>query len=223
MDIHDNASFKKLRHAMVDEQISQRGIRDSQVLKAFEHIPRHEFVPLSLRSFAYQDRPLDIGEGQTISQPYMVALMTEELRLTKDKEVLEIGTGSGYQTAALAELSGSVYTIERIEKLSLSAQETLAKLQYHNIVFRVGDGSRGWVTDDPKAHLFDAIILTAGVPDEPQNLFSQLKEGGRLLAPIGPRDRQTLMLYEKNDGVISSREICKCVFVPLIGQYAWGG
>ncbi len=208
-----------LRGEMVETQLIPRGIKDERVLNAFRKVPRHEFMPENIRSAAYDDSALPIGEGQTISQPYMVAIMTELLGL-KDKEkdkVLEVGTGSGYQAAILAELSGKVYTIERIAVLSDRAKDVLSKLGYSNVEFLVGDGTEGYAQAAP----YDAIIVTAGCPGIPQPLVDQLSEGGRLVIPVGETYLQTLTIVTKEKGKIKIEESIGCVFVPLVGKYGW--
>jgi len=203
---------------MVDEQIIARGIDDRSVINAMRQVPRHLFVPPQDQALAYHDFPISIGEGQTISQPYMVALMTQLLSLGKDDIVLEIGTGSGYQTAVLAQLCKEVHTIERLEALSQKARRLLEGLHYDNVRFFVGDGTQGLKGCDGK---FDAIMITAATPSAMENLYVYLKEGGRLLTPVGFREGQTLTLLTKSAGVVEGREICRCMFVPLIGKYGW--
>ena len=210
-------NFEYLRKKMVEEQIVRRGIHNPKVIEAMRKVWRHEFIPEEELSNAYADCPLSIGEGQTISQPFMVAIMTQSLKIHKADVVLEIGTGSGYQTAILAELAKEVYTIEKIEALSLRAQKILNKLHYSNIHFCTGDGSLGW---QEKLN-FEAIMVTAAAPAPLENLFEQLGDQGRLLIPIGDRLNQVLMLYTKKQKEIKEERICGCVFVPLIGQYGW--
>lgn len=209
--------FKIEREKMVREQLASRNISDAAVLDAFRKVPREFFVPPSEYEEAYHDHPLPIGYHQTISQPYMVALMTQNLSVSATDRVLEIGTGSGYQTAILAELAREVYTVERIEPLSASAREVLGDLGYSNIHFLNGDGSLGWEEFAP----FDRIIVTAGSPQVPQSLVEELEDGGRMLIPVGEAGRQNLRCIEKNDNRISERIICGCVFVKLIGQEGW--
>ena len=202
---------------MVDEQIVDRGVKDERVLAVMRKIPRHEFLPEAIRGMAYSDNALPLGEGQTMSQPYMVALMTEFLRLKGTERVLEIGTGSGYQAAVLAELSAKVYTVERIKKLADKARETLDRLGYKSVAIKVYDGTYGWKEMAP----FDAIVVTAGSPDIPAPLVDQLKEGGRMVIPVGDRYGQQLVTVVKStEGTITERSI-PCVFVPLIGNHGW--
>lgn len=205
------------RERMVRDQLERRGIRDARVLAAMRKIPRHVFVDPSLARQAYEDSPLPIGEGQTISQPYMVAIMTAALALVGDERVLEVGTGSGYQTAVLAELANWVYSIERIPSLAERAEKTLARLGYENISNRVGDGSRGW----PEAAPFRAIIVTAGSPTVPRPLVEQLQIGGRLVVPVGPPHAQTLRRVLKKEEGIEQEELVGCVFVKLVGEHGW--
>lgn len=209
--------YETLRKRMVEEQLIPRGIKDPRVLNAFYKIERHKFIPENLRNTAYADFPLPIGESQTISQPYIVALMTEYLGLTGREKVLEIGTGSGYQTAILAELAGEVYSIERFEFLAKKAQTFLGELGYKNIKIRVGDGTMGW----EEARPFDRIIITAASPKVPLPLLDQLADNGKLILPLGESFSQVLTLVEKKDGKLKSIDICGCVFVPLIGKHGW--
>ncbi|MCM8798746.1 MAG: protein-L-isoaspartate(D-aspartate) O-methyltransferase [Candidatus Omnitrophica bacterium] len=210
-------NFFSLREEMVKNQIVARGIKDQRVIRAFLKVPRHIFVLEKDLPQAYNDHPLPIGEGQTISQPYMVALMTECLRLKGGERVLEIGTGSGYQTAILAELAGEVYSIERFPSLGEKAGMLLAKLGYKNISIKVGDGTLGWEEFSP----YDRIIVTASSPEIPSPLITQLKEGGYLVIPLGESFSQVLTVVEKFGDKIKRQEICGCVFVPLIGRYGW--
>lgn len=209
--------YNLLRERMVREQLIGRGISDARVLNVFRKVERHKFVPQNLQEIAYSDHPLPVGEGQTISQPYMVALMTESLGLTGSERVLEVGTGSGYQAAILAELAKEVYTIERFEALADKAKETLEKLGYINIKIKVGDGTLGWVEHAP----FDRIIVTAGAPHIPRSLVSQLNEDGKIVIPIGGTFSQVLTLVEKTRQKIMTQDICGCVFVPLVGKEGW--
>jgi protein-L-isoaspartate(D-aspartate) O-methyltransferase len=212
-------TLEKLRREMVETQLIPRGIKDEKVLDAFRRVPRHEFVPANIRGAAYDDGALPIGEGQTISQPYMVAIMTELLHLKGGEKVLEVGTGSGYQAAILAELCRKVFTIERIEELSERAKKILLGLGYSNIEFLVGDGTEGYL----KAAPYDGIVVTAGCPGIPQPLADQLAEGGRLVIPVGETYLQTLTIVTKEKGKIRTEESIGCVFVPLIGKYGWRG
>jgi len=204
---------------MVKYQIASRGIKDPRVLKAMMEIPRHLFVPEEYIHEAYNDHPLPIGHGQTISQPFMVALMTEALDLKGEEKVLEIGTGSGYQAAILALLAKEVYTVERIQALYLSAMERLKSLGFSNVYFKLFDGTLGWEEHSP----YDAIIVTAGAPSVPQPLLNQLKDRGRLVIPVGEKHDQELLKITK----VGQREIREnlggCRFVDLIGVHGWRG
>ncbi len=200
------------RETMVREQIVARGVSDARVLAAMRRVPRHEFVPEGLRAYAYDDTPLPIGEGQTISQPYIVALMTELAQLKPGDRVLEVGTGSGYQAAVLAELTTSVYTVEIRPSLAARAKTVLERLGYHTVKTRTGDGYHGW----PEAAPFDAILVTAAPNQLPEPLVSQLAEGGRLVAPIGPPGNQELMGYAKRKGRLLTERVLPVSFVPLI-------
>jgi len=214
--------LKKQRLKMVEAQIRSRGISDPRVLAAMENIPRHIFVDDGIKEQAYQDNPLPIGEGQTISQPFIVALMTQALEISKRDKVLEIGTGSGYQTAILAELADQVFSIERIALLASRARKCLDALGYFNVAIKVGDGTYGWREEAP----FQAIIVTAGSPTLPQQLLSQLAVGGRLVIPIGDRQIQTLYKVTRlSDDLtdLKKENLGGCRFVDLIGDYAWGG
>lgn len=202
---------------MVEEQLIPRGVNDLRVIDAMRKVPRHLFVDESLRDKAYGDYALPIGEGQTISQPYMVAVMTEALGLKGEEKVLEVGTGSGYQTAILAELSKDVYSIERVASLAVRAEKLLRDLGYSNVFIKVANGTLGWKEEGP----FDGIIVTAGAPDVPSTLVEQLKDGGRLIIPVGSRYSQMLTKVEKVKGEIVSTSLFPCVFVPLIGEYGW--
>jgi len=202
---------------MVEEQLIPRGIKNPKVLNVFSKIERHKFIAESLRESAYADFPLSIGDGQTISQPYIVALMTEHLDLTDKEKVLEIGTGSGYQTAILAELAKEVYSIERFEILAERAQTLLNELGYKNIKMKAGDGTLGWEEAAP----FDRIIITAASPKIPLPSIEQLADNGKLILPLGESFSQVLTLVEKKDGKLKSIDICGCVFVPLVGKHGW--
>ncbi len=205
------------RKIMVEEQLVGRGIRDRRVLDAMGKVPRHLFVEEALRSRAYGDYPLPIGEKQTISQPYMVALMTESLELKGNEKVLEIGTGSGYQSAVLAELCEKVYSVERIKSLAVKARDRLDSLGYLNVAIKIFDGTYGWIEHAP----YDAIIVTAGAPDIPKSLIDQLAVGGRMVIPIGDEFSQTLVKLEKGRDGITTTNICGCVFVKLVGNHGW--
>ncbi len=210
--------FRRARLEMVEQQIKSRGIDDERVLAAFCEIPRHAFVEKSHHPEAYEDHPLPIGFGQTISQPYIVALMTARLNLIGDENVLEIGTGSGYQAAILARLAREIHSVERIPELAQQAEGNLRAVGINNIEVHVGDGTLGWPQNAP----YDAILITAGTPAMPAGLVDQLKEGGRLIAPVGSRWRQMLELWVKHAGKIEKEEVLPVVFVPLIGEQGWG-
>lgn len=209
--------FAFARNRMVTEQLEHRGIRDPRVLRAMGKVPRHRFVEDALVGRAYGDYPLPIGEGQTISQPYMVALMTEALELGGHERVLEIGTGSGYQTAVLAELCGKVFTIERLKSLSDRAMRCLDNLGYYNVLARVGDGSLGWREEAP----FDAVLVTAGAPDVPHALLEQVAIGGRVVIPVGDPYAQVLRKGIRDAAGVRWSELGGCVFVKLVGQEGW--
>ncbi len=211
------SDYEIMRRRMVDEQLTSRGIIDPLVISAFENVPRHEFVPEKLRDMAYGDHPLPIGGGQTISQPYMVALMTQCLRLKGGERILEIGTGCGYQSAILARIAKEVYSVERLAELSREASGRLKALGYFNCAVITGDGTLGLVEFAP----YDGIIVTAGAPHIPGSLCSQLKNGGRLVIPVGGESGQVLTVLENRGGSCMSREVCGCVFVPLIGKEGW--
>lgn len=215
--IMDKTDFQKLRNLMVDTQLIPRGIRAPRVLEAMRKVPRHLFMDESMWYKAYDDMALPVGEGQTISQPYMVAIMTELLDLKGDEKVLEIGTGSGYQAALLAELSQEVYTLERIQSLSEKAGEKLRGLGYPDVHLKVGDGTLGW----PEAAPFDRILITAGAPEIPEPLIEQLADGGMILAPVGDRFSQQLVRVTKQNGKLLKEYHTSCVFVPLVGEYGW--
>jgi protein-L-isoaspartate(D-aspartate) O-methyltransferase len=209
--------FSKARLKMVEEQITSRGTKDARLIAAMKKIPRHLFVEEALQSQAYTDHPLPIGEKQTISQPYMVALMTEALLLTGKEEVLEIGTGSGYQTAILAELSEKVFSVERIRSLAIRARKLLYELGYFNVEIKIFDGTFGWMEESP----FDAIVVTAGSPDIPQPLIDQLAIGGRLVIPVGDAFVQDLFRVTKTEEGVRKEDLGGCRFVKLIGKYGW--
>ena len=211
--------FSKARQKMVDEQIASRGIKDIRLLHAMNKVPRHLFVEEALHGQAYNDYPLPIGEKQTISQPYMVALMTEILALKGDERVLEIGTGSGYQAAILAELSEWVYSIERIRSLANRARRLLSELNYYNVEIGISDGTQGWKEKAP----FQAITVTAGAPDIPQPLLDQLTVGGRLVVPVGNTFSQTLVRVIRTEKGFERQDMGGCHFVKLIGKFGWQG
>lgn len=205
--------YDRRRNVLVEEQIEKRGVKDPRVLKAMRAVPRHEFVPPSEREFAYEDRPLGIGFGATISQPYIVAAMSELLEAGNNHTVLEIGTGSGYQAAVLSLLARDVFSIEIVPELAKSSAATLSRLGYSNIHVRHGDGYKGWPEEAP----FDRIILTAAPPQLPQALVDQLRPGGRLIAPVGSGSDQHLIVVEKSDnGRIGRREVFPVLFVPMV-------
>ncbi len=210
--------YEDKRKAMV-ELIRRRGIKDERVLNAMLKVPRHLFVPADLVDRAYDDSPLPIGKGQTISQPYIVALMTEALGLDENSKVLEIGTGSGYQAAILAEIAKEVYTVERIPELAERAQKILRALGYNNVYFKIGDGTEGW----PEFAPYDAIIVTAASPKVPEPLIEQLKVGGVLVIPVGSELTQELLKITKlsEDGETKVESLGGCVFVKLKGKYGW--
>jgi protein-L-isoaspartate(D-aspartate) O-methyltransferase len=209
--------YRLAREKMVKNQLIPRGISDPRLLEVMGKVPRHLFVEEALVGEAYNDHPLPIGQKQTISQPYIVALMTEALGLTGKEKTLEIGTGSGYQTAILAELSNTVYTVERIKDLLVNARSLLAELGYNNILFKAFDGTLGWKEYEP----YDAIIVTAGAPKIPQPLLDQLGEGGRLIIPVGNRFSQELIRVTKKGGSYIEKNLGGCRFVDLVGIYGW--
>ena len=206
--------FARVRAEMIERDLRGRGIKDRRVLAALDSVPRHLFVPESLRAAAYEDRPLPIGAGQTISQPYIVALMSELLALKGGERVLEIGTGSGYQTAVLARLAREVFSIEILPALSSGAATVLAQLGFNNVALKVGDGFFGWREKGP----FDAILVTASAPKLPEPLWQQLREGGRLIIPLGEERRaQRLMRFTKTVGKPVAEDFTEVLFVPLTG------
>lgn len=215
MNCRQNHQYQDLRKQMVEGQIAARGVADENVLAAMRKVPRHEFVPEGLRQAAYDDRPLPIGSGQTISQPYIVALMTEVLRIAPGEKVLEIGTGSGYQAAILAELTDQVYTIEILEDLGHRAEQTLRRLGYSQVEVKIGDGYLGWEEHAP----FDAIIVTCAPDHIPKPLVDQLVEGGRMVIPVGRGYGQELYLVEKKEGQIRQRSIIPVLFVPMTREH----
>lgn len=218
MSVYDPTDpYLPARVRMVEQQIRDRGVRDERVLAVMRRVPRHLFVPRGYEAEAYQDHPIPIGEGQTISQPYVVGAMTEALALTPEDRVLEIGTGSGYQTAVLAELVAQVFSIERIPGLAAIARDVLERAGYSNVRLEVGDGSEGLPAEAP----FEAILVTAAAPDIPQSLVSQLSEGGRMIIPVGTSSGQQLHLVQKLEGNAVVRLLDMVRFVPLIGAQGY--
>ena len=213
----DSKKYDRLREEMVNKQIESRGISDPNVLTAFRKVPRHLFVSEALRDQAYGDFPLPIGEQQTISQPYIVAEMTQALEVDKADRVLEVGTGSGYQAAILAEIVYRVYTIERIRSLYMKTRSLFDKLRYHNIITKYSDGSVGWPDEGP----YDAIIVTAGAPEIPENLTKQLAIGGRMVLPVGNQYSQDLIRLTKDEKGIHKENLGGCRFVKLVGEQGW--
>lgn len=208
--------YERQRRQLI-EVIRERGIEELEVLNAFDRVPRHLFLPEAVRHRAYEDTPLPIGFGQTASQPSLQALYLQTLRLRPTDRVLEVGTGSGYQTALLAQLAGHVYSVERIRELSIRARAAIDALRINNVALLVGDGTIGWTRYAP----FDAILVAAGAPTVPTALLDQLAPGGRLLIPIGDRNEQRLTLFVRTERGLESQEITSCVFVPLIGRFGW--
>jgi protein-L-isoaspartate(D-aspartate) O-methyltransferase len=213
--LHDD--FEAQRARMVERQLAGQGIRDSRVLEAIRRVPRHLFVPEAALPEAYEDHPVDIGQGQTISQPYMVARMSELLELSGGERVLEVGSGSGYQTAVLKALRADVYTVERLPELSRRARENVERAGYSGVHYKVGDGSRGWPEEAP----FDRVIVTAGAPSMPVSLVEQLREGGSMVIPVGGEREQELLLVRRGQGRVTRERICACVFVKLWGDEGW--
>jgi protein-L-isoaspartate(D-aspartate) O-methyltransferase len=209
--------FDLLRRRMVDQQLVAQGIRDPRVLDAIRAVPRHLFVPESGLPQAYEDHPVAIGQGQTISQPYMVARMSELLCLSGGERVLEIGSGSGYQTAVLRALGAEVFTVERLPELSRLARENVERAGYSGVHYCVGDGSRGWPQEAP----FDRVLVTAGAPTMPVSLVEQLREGGSMVIPVGGEQQQELLLVRRGQGRVTRERICACVFVKLWGDEGW--
>jgi protein-L-isoaspartate(D-aspartate) O-methyltransferase len=211
------SDYEIARTRMVNEQMIRRGITNETVLKAMRVIPRHLFIDQAFLPRAYSDHPLPIGYDQTISQPYIVALMTSELELNGDERVLEIGTGSGYQSAILAVIGCTVFTIERIPELSKKAGEIIKKLGFKKVFFKTGDGSLGWKEKSP----FDRIIVTAGAPAVPEVLLDQLAFKGKIVIPVGDKINQQLLIITKNEKTIEKRFVAGCNFVPLVGKLGW--
>lgn len=215
--IAQKKKFERLCNKMVQSQIEARGISDPKVLDAFYRVPRHLFVSEALMDQSYGDFPLPIGEQQTISQPFIVAEMTQALQLKKEDRVLEIGTGSGYQTAILAEIAYRVYTIERLHSLYAAARRQFDQMHYHNIITRYADGTKGWKDQSP----FDAIIVTAGAPRTPETLVAQLDLGGRMVVPVGDQHSQTLIKLCRDEKGIHKTDLGGCRFVKLVGEQGW--
>ncbi len=213
--------FEDQRRIMVERHIAGRGIDNPKILAAFEKIPRHIFVPEELQRLSYQDSPLSIGKGQTISQPFIVALMLDLLDLNEEDTVLEIGTGSGYQTALLAEIVKQVFTVERIPELLSKARDIIDSLGYENVYYRVGDGTRGWEKAFPVRKTFNKIVVSAAAPDIPQKLLDQLSDHGVLIIPAGSRYWQKLLQVTKQGNKLEKKEYGQCTFVPLIGNEGW--
>jgi len=209
--------WESLRSEMVETQLLPRGITDDGVLEAMRKVPRHLFVAPGMEARAYGDHALPIGEGQTISQPFMVALMTQSLELTGHEKVLEIGTGSGYQTAILARLAEQVFSIERVQGLATRARTVLEELGAANVAIRIGDGTIGWKEFEP----YDRIIVTAGAPDVPPSLVEQLAENGIMAVPVGSQGLQQLRIISKTESELEIRDSGGCVFVPLVGREGW--
>ncbi|MCP4724225.1 MAG: protein-L-isoaspartate(D-aspartate) O-methyltransferase [bacterium] len=210
-------SYKLQRENMVDRQLISRGITDEKVLESFSTIERHRFVEESLWDRAYNDSPLPIGKNQTISQPYIVALMTQALELTGEEKILEVGTGSGYQAAILSKLASQVFTIERHADLAKTARSVFESLGIHNIALRIGDGTIGWKEFSP----YDGILVTAASPETPKSLLNQLCEGGKLVIPVGGESMQKLYIYTRKGDDFDRKTLCNCSFVPLIGSEGW--
>ena len=213
--------FEDQRKIMVRSQIEVRGIHTKKILDVFLKIKRHLFVPIENRHLAYNDSPLSIGKGQTISQPYIVALMMDLIDIQPEDKILEIGTGSGYQTALLAELASQVYTVERIGILSEQAKQIITEMGYENIFFKIGDGTKGWEKGFPRGDEFDKIIVSAAAPDIPESLLQQLAVGGMLIIPTGNRFYQELLVVEREEKGYVQKNHGGCAFVPLIGKEGW--
>lgn len=215
--MNKEAHYEKLRHLMVSQQLEYRHITDQRVLAAMRKVPRHKFIPPKRRNLAYEDRPVAIGENQTISQPYIVAYMTQLLHLKGDERVLEIGTGSGYQAAILAELAAEVYTVERHRSLAQGAASVFDSLGYDNIHIHLGDGSLGWPDQAP----YDAALVTAAAPLVPQPLLDQLKLNSRLILPVGDFGGQLLQVWQRTRDGFTHDDLVPVAFVPLRGRYGW--
>lgn len=217
--IDSRDSFDTIRQRMVQEQLIPRGIHDPRVLAAMSEVPRHLFVDDAMQAHAYGDYPLPISDGQTISQPFIVAIMTQALQLTGTEKVLEIGTGSGYQAVILSRLCAKVYTVERLNSLVASSRRLFDRLRCYNIQSKLDDGTLGWLEHAP----YDAIMVTAGGPEIPEPLLAQLADPGRLVIPVGAQDQQELQLVTKKDGIISVELLEYVRFVSLIGEHGWNG
>jgi protein-L-isoaspartate(D-aspartate) O-methyltransferase len=215
--LRDEKRFESLRRRMVEEQLAAQGIRDERVLDALRRIPRHLFVPEDVSDHAYENHPVAIGQGQTISQPYMVACMTQALALRGGEKVLEVGSGSGYQTAVLKAMNADVYSIERLPELSDRARGNVERAGYGGVHYKVGDGSRGWPEEAP----FDRVIVTAGAPTMPVSLVEQLRDGGSMVIPVGGEEEQELLLVRRGQGRVTRERICSCIFVKLLGDEGW--
>jgi len=213
----EEQDYELYRQRMVNEQLRERGIRNPRVLEAMSRIPRHLFVPFEYRAHAYSDGPLPIGHGQTISQPYIVALMTQMLRLKGSERVLEIGTGSGYQAAVLAYLAKEVHTVERLDYLAERAARVLDNIGFQNVFIHQGDGTLGWPPEAP----YDRILVTAAAPIAPQTLLDQLEDGGRMIIPVGSRGGQHLEAWERQGPDFVHESVLPVAFVPLIGRHGW--
>ncbi len=213
--------FDSQRQKMINDHLILRGIEDEKVLQAFKKVKRHLFVPEGIRHLSYNDSPLSIGDGQTISQPYIVALMLQLLELQPADKVLEIGTGSGYQTALIAEIVEEIYTVERISNLMLKAKQILKELKYENIYYRTGDGTLGWKGGNPKCSKFNKIIVAAAAPDIPSSLIEQLAINGKLIIPTGNRMFQKLVVITKSPQGVKFTNHGGCAFVPLLGEEGW--
>ncbi|MCK8824657.1 protein-L-isoaspartate(D-aspartate) O-methyltransferase [Fuchsiella alkaliacetigena] len=214
----NKGDHQQSRERMVEQQLRGRGIKNEAVLESMLTVPRHEFVPERLRKQAYADKPLPIGEGQTISQPYIVALMVAALDPQPTDKVLEVGTGFGYAAAVLAQIVAEVYTVERFESLAQEAERRYANLNYQNVEVKVGDGSQGWLENAP----YQGIVVSAAAPSLPESLVEQLDTGGRLVIPVGERSVQSLLrVSKKNDGKLLRENLCRVRFVPLLGEEGW--
>jgi len=211
--------YRQARLRMVEQQLIPRGITDPRVLETFREVPRHRFVDSALEAQAYTDRALPISHGQTISQPYMVAVMTQYLAPGPQDRILEIGTGSGYQAAILSRLVRTVFTVERVPELAAQAKQVFADLRVTNVIHRVGDGSRGWAQYAP----YDGIVVTAGAPHVPASLRAQLADKGRLVVPTGSRGSQMLQIIRREGNTFREESAVPCVFVPLVGEEGWAG